>query len=255
MKDRRDWQGLPDWQECGQRGRRMLPVVVLLAASLSAHLPAYAQVYKWTDAQGTVHYSDTPPQDKQVSQRTNQLKPSAPGGPAQGAALPYELARAVKASPVTLYTTTQSKCAGCEQGRLLLRARGVPFSEKTVDSGEDAEQLRQLSGKIELPLLVVGSRKVAGFQDAAWQEALTAAAYPRQAMLPSGYQYAAPEPAGAASLPSPPARAKAAAPPDEAAAQAAEQQPRRPSARENVHDRAPAQKQPPSGNAPPNFQF
>jgi glutaredoxin len=244
MKDRRNWQ------DPGKRRLRLLPGLFLLAAALSPHLPAAAQVYKWTDAQGTVHYSDTPP----PQQRTSQLKPTSPAGPAQGAALPYELARAVKASPVTLYTTTRSKCAGCEQGRLLLRARGVPFSEKTVNTGEDTEQLRQLSGKLELPLLVVGNRKVAGFQDAAWQEALTAAAYPRQAMLPSGYQYAAPEPAGAASLPAPPARAKAAAAPDEAAAQATEQQPRRPSARET----APAQKdqqQRPSGNTPPNFQF
>jgi hypothetical protein len=71
---------------------------------------------------------------------------------------------------------------------------------------------------------------VAGFQDAAWQDALSAAAYPRSAQLPSGYQYAAPEPAAPASVPTPPARAKNAPPPDAAAAQAAEQQPRRPAA-------------------------
>jgi glutaredoxin len=224
----------------------LLGLVLLVVAGAGA-----AQVYKWTDAQGTVHYGDTPP----PQQRTRQLKPTAPGGPARGAALPYELARAVKAHPVTLYTTTRSACGGCDQGRALLRARGIPYVERTVDSDADKEQLRQLTGKLELPLLVVGSRKVAGFQDAAWQEALTSAAYPRQAMLPSGYQYAAPEPAGGASLPAPPTRSKNAAPPDEAAAQAAEQQPRRPSARENLHDTAPAQQQPPSGNAPSNFQF
>ena len=36
--------------------RRLLPIVLMLA------LPAFAgQVYKWTDAKGTVHYSDSPP--------------------------------------------------------------------------------------------------------------------------------------------------------------------------------------------------
>jgi glutaredoxin len=227
MRDRQDKSGV-------RYGWRMLPGLVLLVC-----LPAFAQMYKWTDAQGTVHYTDTPPPSRQASQ----IKTPSAGETAR-TPLPYELARAVKASPVTLYTTTQSACAGCEQGRVLLRARGVPFTEKTVDTDDDKEQLRKLAGKLELPLLVVGSRKVAGFQDAAWQDALNAAAYPRSAQLPRGYQYAAPEAAApaAASVPTPPARAKDAAPPDEAAAQAAEQQPRRP-----------AQKK--SGNAPPGFQF
>ena len=213
----------------------MLPGLLLLAC-----FSASAQVYKWTDAQGTVHYTDTPP----PVQKASQIKTPAPSAASGQTSLPYELARAVKASPVTLYTTTQSACAGCDQGRALLRTRGIPYTEKTVNSDEDKEQLRQLTGKLELPLLVVGSRKVAGFQDAAWQDALNAAAYPRSAQLPRGYQYAAPESAAPApaSVPTPPARAKNAAPaPDEAAARAAEQQPRRDA--------------PKPGNAPPGFQF
>jgi glutaredoxin len=232
MRKRRD--------QAGRRlGRHMLPGLLCLFAGFSAHLPAAAQVYKWTDAQGTVHYTDTPPPQQRASEiRTPQGASGQNGG--QGA-LPYELARAVKASPVTLYTTTQSGCPGCDQGRLLLRARGIPYTEKTVDTDDDKAQLRRLAGRLELPLLVVGSRKLTGFQDAAWQEALSSAAYPRSAQLPSGYQFAAPEPAAPASVPAPPPRAKKAPPPDEAAARAAEQQPRHPAEK--------------SGNAPPGFQF
>jgi glutaredoxin len=227
----------------------MLPVLLLLAC-LPALVPAAAQVYKWTDARGTVHYGDTPPPRRGASQLGT---PSQAEG--QAAALPYELARAVKASPVTLYTTVLAPCAACDQGRALLRARGIPYAEKTVNTDEDKEQLRQLTGKLELPVLAVGSRKVAGFQDAAWQDALSAAAYPRSAQLPPGYQHAAPQAAAPAPAPAgvpvPPAREKNAAAPDEAAAQAAEQQPRRPAAR----DTTPVRKQPPTGNAPPGFQF
>jgi glutaredoxin len=215
-------------------------VSALLLACACAHIPAAAQMYKWTDAQGTVHYTDTPP----PAQKASQIKAPSAGAAGQ-APLPYELARAVKASPVTLYTTAQSACAGCDQGRLLLRARGIPYTEKTVNTDDDKEQLRKLTGELELPLLVVGSRTVAGFQDAAWQDALTAAAYPRSAQLPSGYQYAAPEPAAPASVPTPPARTKNSPPPNAAAARAAEQLPRRPAARDAT----------PTSNAPPGFQF
>jgi glutaredoxin len=250
MRDKRDQQGNRTLRRVLRGLRRGLRRgLLLVAACACVHLPAAAQMYKWTDAQGTVHYTDTPP----PAQKASQIKAPSAGAAAQ-APLPYELARAVKASPVTLYTTAQSACAACDQGRALLRARGIPYTEKTVNTDDDKEQLRKLAGKLELPLLVVGSRTVAGFQDAAWQDALSAAAYPRSGQLPSGYQYAAPEPAAPASVPTPPARAKAAsssnAARSDAAAQAAEQQPRRPAAR----DATPAPKQP-TGNAPPGFQF
>lgn len=221
----------------------MLPGLLLLA-SLPAYLPAAAQVYKWTDAQGAVHYGDTPPQ------RAASRLDAPSSGESQPAPLPYELARAVKASPVTLYTTAIPKCAACDQGRALLRARGIPYTEKTVTTDEDKEQLRQLTGKLELPVLVVGRRTISGFGDAAWQDALSAAAYPRSTRLPPGYQFAPPQAPTPASVPVPPAREQNAAAPDEAAARAAEQQPRRPAARDTM----PATKQP-TGNAPPGFQF
>jgi glutaredoxin len=181
-----------------------------------------AQIYKWKDEHGVTHYGDTPPaRGKVETLRTGAQWPPQ----AQSAGLPYELARAVQLAPVLLYTT--ARCDACDQGRALLRERGVPFTEYTVNTADDEKQLHQVSGgKGELPLLLVGQRKITGFQAAAWQEALSSASYPRQKALPPGYQYAAPQPAGAAGALSAPVRAQLKMPPDEAAAQAAGQQPR-----------------------------
>jgi len=220
----------------GQSGQRRSMTAALGLCLLAFAGLASARVYKWKDAQGTVHYSDTPPPRGQAQL----LKTDAQASPASGpAALPYELARAVQAAPVVLYTT--ARCDGCDQGRALLRARGIPFSERTVDSGEDQQQLERASGgKSELPLLLVGSRKIAGFQAAAWQEALSSAAYPTRKMLPPAYQFAPPAPAAGSqpASPTPPVRGQIKMPPDAAAVQAAEQQPR---IRQSY----------PSGNTPP----
>lgn len=211
----------------------LLGLLLLVVADVSAA----AQMYKWKDEHGTVHYSDTPPSRGRAQLMQTDARP--PSGPPS---LPYELARAVQAAPVVLYTT--ARCDACDQARALLRARGVPFSERTVATAEDQQQLEQANGgKSELPLLLVGSRKIAGFQTAAWQDALSAAAYPRQRMLPSGYQFAAPSPAAGAgstaAAPTPPARGQPRLAPDSAAAQAAGQQPR-------------IRQAPPSGNTPPD---
>jgi len=215
-------------------GHWRLAAAVLGLALLVVAEAAAAQVYKWKDEHGVTHYGDTPP----PRVKSDILKTDRPA-PARAPVLPYELARAVQAAPVVLYTT--ARCDGCDQGRALLRARGIPFSERTVNTGEDQQQLERANGgKSELPLLLVGSRKIAGFQAAAWQDALSAAAYPKQKMLPPSYRFAAPVPAAGTATsgvanpgvstssapPTPPVRGQVRLPPDDAAAQAADQQPR-----------------------------
>ena len=207
---------------------RAAAAFALVVAAAAAH----GQTYKWKDAAGVVHYSDTPP----AKGTAQVLRPD--NRPEAAPSLPYELARALKLHPVTLYTT--ARCDACDQGRALLRARGIPFAEKTVTTPEDRQALHGIGGKDELPLLVVGRRQMTGFAAAAWNEALDSASYPREAMLPPGYRTGAAEAAAPASLPAPPPRLPVAPAPDAAAAQAGRQQPRQ---------------QPQPKKSPPDFQF
>ena len=173
---------------------------------------AEAQVYKWKDAKGVVHYSDTPD--------TSHPKAEAVGGapaPAQ-AALPYALARAARNHPVTLYTA--DKCGACDQARDFLRQRGIPFSEKTVSSNADADALNQAGSDGSLPFLLIGRSKLSGFGAGQWGTALSAADYPARSMLPPSYRYSAAEPAAPAvtapvraAEPAPARRATETAPP------------------------------------------
>ncbi|PQP00818.1 glutaredoxin family protein [Massilia phosphatilytica] len=207
---------------------RALAAFALVVAAAAAH----GQTYKWKDAAGVTHYSDTPP----AKGAAQVLRPDS--RPAASPSLPYELARAAKLHPVTLYTT--ARCDACDRGRALLHSRGIPFAEKTVNTAEDREQLHRVGGKDELPLLVVGNRQMTGFAAGTWNEALDFASYPRKTMLPPGYQTGTAEAAAPASLPAPPPRSPAAPAPNAAAAQAEQQQPRQ---------------QPQPKKTPPDFQF
>jgi glutaredoxin len=145
---------------------------------------ASAQMYKWVDASGKTHFTDTPPP---AAAKTAPMKSGAAGS--SGANLPYALANAVRAFPVVIWTT--SPCPSCDSGRAYLKSRGIPFSEKTVTSDADEAKLRESGGNDRLPFLMVGRNKVIGFQQGAWSDALTAASYPERSMLPSNYQYGA----------------------------------------------------------------
>ncbi len=158
------------------------------AALVLASASAGAQMYKWTDAKGTVHYTDTPPP---ANARVGNVKAAASS--VQTGALPYQLAQAVRRHPVRLYTTPG--CTPCDEARAYLNKRGIPYAEKTVRTDVDAASLRAAGGSGSAPFLLVGTVKSNGFDRAGLAAALTAAGYPVNSVLPSTYRQAAPEPA------------------------------------------------------------
>jgi glutaredoxin len=212
--------------------RKTIAEHLLLLAALLCAGSASAQLYKWKDAKGVVHFSDTPPP---ASSRDRAEVASYSGSGASAPALPYELAQAVRANPVTFYTTPA--CTPCDQGRSLLQQHGIPYSEKTVTTADDQQVLKAAGSDGQLPLLLVGHTKLLGFAPDAWQDALDAA-YPSKPMLPRGYQFGAAAPA-AAPKPSSQELAKA------AAARAALE----------AEDKAKFAPKPPPINGTPDFQF
>lgn len=165
-------------------------LAAIAVASVLAAGAAQAQVlYRWTDAQGGVHITDTPPPAN--ARNVKKLGPASAGGPATQE--PYELTLAQKEFPVTLYTAPQ--CGEpCAQARATLNRRGVPFSEVLVaDAGTREELKRVADGAEEVPVLFVGRSVHKGFQQEAYDALLDAARYPKAGMLPPRAQ-AAPKP-------------------------------------------------------------
>ena len=156
------------------------------AAATLLLLVGHAQsqtIYRIVGADGKVTFSDKPPAAASAATTTDAGdKPQT----SPGAALPYELRQVVGRYPVTLYTS--SDCPPCNAGRTLLSRRGVPFSEKTVTSAEDARALKSISGENSLPFLTIGGQQIKGYSDSEWTQFLNAAGSPKSSQLPARYQ-------------------------------------------------------------------
>lgn len=147
------------------------------------------QVYRIVGADGKVTFSDTPPP------AANKAKVTAGAGsgtlPANSGAvttssLPFELRQVASKYPVTFYSG--ENCGPCASARSMLITRGIPFAEKTVITGEDAQALQRLSGESSLPFATVGAQQLKGFADSEWTQFLNAAGYPATSLLPSNYR-------------------------------------------------------------------
>jgi Domain of unknown function (DUF4124)/Glutaredoxin len=180
-------------------------LVLLLAGAV------HAQVYRIVGPDGKVTYSDKPPPAAAPPARGGAA--ATPG--ADGGALPYELRQITGKFPVTLYTG--QNCQACPGARALLTQRGIPFTEKTVSSGDDVAALQRLTGAALVPSATVGGQQLQGFLDTDWEAVLDAAGYPKSSQLPPAYRNPAASPlvavraAPAASASSAPAQGSAAA--------------------------------------------
>jgi glutaredoxin len=130
------------------------------------------QVYRYTDSDGHVVYSDKPPpanaKDAQAKRITrNSIETSD---------LSFSTQQAQERFPVTLYTFSCGVICDTAQG--LLNKRGVPHTVIDVSQGDGAERLKKLTGGLDAPALQVGEQHALGFNETKWQSMLTDAGYP-----------------------------------------------------------------------------
>lgn len=167
------------------RNRSPSPALWIAAALLACTAAQAQQVYRIVGPDGKVTFSDRAPENP--SQKAQAVREGGGSPAASGnAALPYELRQVATRFPVTLYTGND--CAPCASARNLLTGRGIPFTERTVNTNEDIEALKRISGNASLPLGTIGGQQLLGFSDTEWTQYLDAAGYPKQSQLPANYR-------------------------------------------------------------------
>jgi glutaredoxin len=150
---------------------KLMPLVLVLIT-----LPVAAdQFYRWVDGQGRVNYSDQPPPSSMAKQATQK---SYKGSVIEGGES-YALRQARERFPVTLFATTDCGIP-CEQAKGHLARRGIPYSSKDPSSDAEAQKaLAAAGGKFRVPTLLVGTDKLEGYEEGAWNASLDRAGYPK----------------------------------------------------------------------------
>ena len=175
---------------------RLAALAACATGALLATATQAQQVHRIVGPDGKVTFSDRAPEDKKAQ---STVLSTASGGAASNPALPTELRQIASRFPVTLYTG--ESCSPCQQARQLLVQRGVPFTERSVNTNDDLDALRRLSGESALPFGTIGRQQLKGFSDAEWTQYLDAAGYPAQSRLPRGYTQPAATPLAPAKAP------------------------------------------------------
>jgi glutaredoxin len=144
------------------RPRACLALLAFLAASAAA-----AQgIYRWTDADGKVHFGSNPPpgaKANEVRSRVNAYSAPAETQPAAKAA-----------APVVMYAT--SWCPYCAKARAYFAKNGIAYVEHDIEKSATVNaEFKRLGGR-GVPLILVGTEKISGFSELAFESMLARAA-------------------------------------------------------------------------------
>ena len=143
--------------------------IFMLAFGMALALSAFAQVYKWTDSTGKVHYGDRPPDDA----KTEQLKLDVRSydGPVQvtdwAAILRKRSYTAAAPRGITMYST--SWCVHCKRARNYFKENGIRYNEVDVEASEaNQKEFKELGGG-GVPLILIGEKAMRGFSEEHFQ--------------------------------------------------------------------------------------
>lgn len=148
---------------------------LLAAYFLLVGLSAHGEIYKWTDEQGRVHFSDKAPEAGPVEPIGDQLIINSYQGSEVSTADfldQRDAQRREKASlnrpSVVMYSAVW--CGVCKRASQFFKANNIPFSEYDVEtSAKGRNDFARLKGR-GVPVILIGKKRMNGFDKARFKQ-------------------------------------------------------------------------------------
>jgi len=143
----------------------------LLSFSFIFASPAVSQVYKWTDENGNLHFTDTPPagtKAKKILEDRSESKHQAKTSTSPNSRTPAK--RDYRDIQVTIYTT--SWCPYCKRAKEYLNSLKVNYTEYDIEKDEDKAAEFKSKGGSGVPLLDIEGTILKGYSPASIKSAL-----------------------------------------------------------------------------------
>ncbi len=136
-----------------------------------------AEMYKYVDENGVVHFQDSPPENVGADVEIKSI-PTSNGGDYNGSkpksenserTLPWK--NGYSNAKVELYVT--SWCTYCKQAANYFRSKGITFTEYNIEKDKAALlRKKKLDKRQGVPFAVVNGQKIHGFMPQAYENAL-----------------------------------------------------------------------------------
>ena len=134
---------------------RTFILLILLALQ-----PATAELYRWTDENGKVHYSDRPARDQASEEVKTRISTYE--------SVSYSNSDLGASKEVILYSA--SWCGHCKKAKRYFEANGIAYKEYDVEKSQKGKaDYRKLNAK-GVPVILVGNKRMNGFSESGFNQ-------------------------------------------------------------------------------------
>lgn len=130
---------------------------------------ASAEIYKWTDANGKVHYGDKPA--KNVAAKAVKLEVNTYTNVSYENFDDKDDDKNTHAKKVIMYST--SWCGYCKKARTYFVENGISFVDYDIEKDKNAKRAYDALGAKGVPVIMVGKKRMNGFSVAGFKTLLS----------------------------------------------------------------------------------
>jgi glutaredoxin len=139
--------------------------VLLIVLGLLSAGSASAEIYKWTDENGAVHFSDKAPAQVRSESVHIDARPGfdVPAQDTGGPEAPAEAPAAKKKQALDVVMYATKTCGYCRKARAFFSERGIAWQEVDIESSSAAHDEFKSKGGQGVPLIFINGQRVQGF--------------------------------------------------------------------------------------------
>ncbi|MCG8489835.1 MAG: glutaredoxin family protein [Chromatiales bacterium] len=132
----------------------VLPILLLSVAAVEA------EIFRWTDEHGKVHFSDKQPADAEASEvklRINTIK-----------SVSFDRSIFNFGKKVVIYSTEW--CGYCDKAKRYFKRKKIRYTEYDIEKSNKAKRQYKKMGATGVPVILVGKRRMNGFSEAGFEK-------------------------------------------------------------------------------------
>ena len=127
---------------------------------------SYAEIYKWTDENGQVHFSDRKPANQAVTEV--EIEPEI--GSYESVSYGTFKVKAPKPAPKDkVVMLSASWCGYCKQARTYFKKNSIRYTDYDVEQNPRGKKLYKQMGATGVPVILVGNKRMNGFSESGFE--------------------------------------------------------------------------------------
>ena len=140
--------------------------LVLLVVLLMVAGPSYAEIYRWVDAEGQVHFSDEKPDNENF----NEVQIDDKIGSYQDISYStYKAGPSKTASKNEVIMFSASWCGYCKKAKTYFKKNKIRYTNYDIEKSSKGKRLYKQLGAKGVPVILIGSKRMNGFSESGFE--------------------------------------------------------------------------------------